>query len=277
MKKILIVYSTLFLCVIFSAGRSAPYQSHEAHKEPTPVSIIEPSHTTATLPIDVVWEMLGQISLDRAWTDLRQLTGEEPICTHDGCYTITNRRTGSEGLQWAKDYVHEELVSLGYSVEVLDWSREGFTDQNLIARKPGRFSPDEEIYFIAHMDGVYPSGAVHSPAADDNASGVVSILELARILSSYTFNHTVVLFFSTGEEPGALGVESYVDQLSSAELSAINYIVNVDMIGYDANQDGVMELWAGDHPPSLVFAQELSEIINDYQLNLVPLVVTGCN
>lgn len=68
-------------------------------------------------------------------------------------------------------------------------------------------SLEHEIYFVAHMDGV-----ADSPAADDDASGVVSLLELARILRNRAIRNTVVLVFSTGEEQGALGVDSYIDQ-----------------------------------------------------------------
>jgi hypothetical protein len=86
----------------------------------------------------------------------------------------------------------------------------------------------------------------------------------------------VVLLFSTGEEHGALGVRSYLDQLSRKELGTISYVIDVEMLGYDANRDGTMQLWAGDHPPSLVLAQTLSEIIAAYHLDLAPSVVTGC-
>ena len=189
--------------------------------------------------------------------------------------TITNRLTGSEGLDWAKDYLYEDLVSLGYSVEIRDWSWSGYADQNLIARKLGVFTPTEEIYFVAHLDGVKESEERY-PAADDNASGVVDGLELARIFSSFSFARTVVLLFSTGEEQGTIGVQRYLDQLSPEELSSIKYVINVDMIGYDGNGDGVMELWHGGHSPSLALAQMMSEIIDAYQLDLDQRFVVGC-
>ena len=234
------------------------------------------SRTTVVPSEEIVREMMGHINIDRALNDLRRLTGEEPVCIDTECSTIQNRLTGSEGPQWAKDYVYGELVSLGYSVEIRDWSRSGWADQHLIARKPGIVNPGEEIYFVAHLDGVKLAGATRFPAADDDGSGVVDLLELARVLSHYTFDRTVVLLFSTGEEQGALGIRDYLDQLSTIELSAINCVVSMDMVGYDANEDEVMELWSGNHQPSFVFTQRLSEIINMYQLDLVPRLVPGC-
>jgi hypothetical protein len=221
-------------------------------------------------PNDVVWEMIEQVDQERVLTVLRRLTGEEPICTENGCYTIVGRETGSQGLQWAKDYVYETLISLRYAVEVMDWSRDGYADQNIIARKRGLVYPDEEIYFIAHLDGYLEN----NPAADDDASGAASLLELSRILSGRYLSRTVVIFFSTGEEHGSLGSRSYVDQLTEEQLSAIRYLVSVDMIGYDSDSDGKMEFWAGDQ--QLDFVNMLTEIISTYELSLIPDIVTDC-
>ncbi len=236
----------------------------------TPTAIIAPTGTfTPSLPEDITWKMLGEINFDRALTDLKRLTGEEQICPTNGCNTIKNRMTGGEGLRWAKDYMFQELTKLDYSVSLQEWSSIGYTDQNLIASKLGLVYPEERIYFVAHIDGYFP-------AADDNASGVVDILELARVLSSYTFERTIVLFFSTGEENGTLGVDSYLSHLSSAELATIKYVIDIDMVGYDGNNDRVMELFHGGHAPSIALAQIIKEQIQAYQINLVPLVVPGC-
>jgi hypothetical protein len=220
------------------------------------------------IPLDTVNALISQVNQDRALTDLRKLTGEEEICLNNDCYTITSRFIGTTGLQWAKDYVYNELDKLGYTVEIQDWSTPDYADQNLIARKPGLIYPDEEIYFVAHLDG-----QMDIPAADDNASGVVSLLELARVINNRPLTYTVVLLITTGEERGTLGSQFFVDSLSQQELDAIKYVVNVDMLGYDANDDGVMELLS---IISVDFAQLLADIVTAYDFNLVPLVQPGC-
>lgn len=234
-------------------------------------------YKSQTSPLDAVRNMINQVNPERVLTDLRRLSGDEQICKKGICNTIINRWTGSEGLQWAKDYVYDIFLNLHYTVEVQDWSRDGHADQNLIARKQGLVYPDEEIYFVAHLDNRNLDGVERAPGADDNASGVVDLLELARILSNRSISRTMVFLIDTGEEYGCLGVLSYLDQLSNEELSAIKYVVNLDMVSYDANDDSVMELWSGDHPPSLVLAQTLSETIEAYKLNLAPSIVTGCD
>jgi hypothetical protein len=221
-------------------------------------------------PIEEVSKMIGQVSQERMNTDFRRLTGAEEICLDNGCYTITDRITESTGLQWAKDYVIAQLKDLGYSVEIQDWSLSGYDDQNLIVKKVGITQPEEEIYFVAHLDGI-----AGGPAADDNGSGVVDLLELARNLRHHVFAKTIVLLISTGEEEGAQGVQYYVDHLTSEQLAAIKYVIDVDMVGYDSNGDSRMELWNGEQP--LDFVQYLMDIITAYQINLVPEVYSDCS
>jgi hypothetical protein len=248
----------------------------ETHGATEPISSTPTSQPPKTSPTDLIRQMIDQVSRDRAVKDLRRLAGEEPICTNSGCYTAANRLTGSEGLRWAMDYIQEELVGLGYSVEYKAWSREGWRDQNLVARKVGVVAPRDEVYFVAHVDGVQKGADERFAAADDNASGAADILEVARVLSTFSFSQTVVLLFTTGEEQGSLGSRSYVEQLSKKEVEAIKAVVDVDMVGYDANSDGVMELWHGDDPPSMALTQMMSETIRMVQLDLAPQVVAGC-
>jgi Zn-dependent M28 family amino/carboxypeptidase len=229
-----------------------------------------------TPSIDVGLAMLGQVNRDRALTDLRKLTGEEAVCEEGGCYTITNRQTGSEGLQWAKKYVIGELTKAGYSVQLEAWSHGGYSDQNLIARKPGAVRPEEEVYFVAHLDGVKNLWGERYPAADDDASGVVDLLELARTMGSQSFNRTAVLFFSTGEEQDSLGVKSHLSQLSPEGLRAIKDVVDIDMIGYDADQDGVMQLFHGDQPTAKALTTAMKATILEYGIDLTPMVLKGC-
>jgi hypothetical protein len=267
MKNKFVLYSMLISSLIFGLGWRAGNQKQLFSNDIRPAH--ELNQPTGIIPQEIVLEMIGQVNQARAITDLKRLTGLEPICINDNCYTITGRETGSEGLQWAKDYVYQTLVNLHYSVEVLDWSRNGYADQNIVAHKQGLLYPDQEIYFIAHLDGFLDN----NPAADDDASGAVGLLELARILSNQSLSYSVVLFFSTGAEHGAQGAHSFVDDYPE-RLASIKYLVSAEMLGYDSNDDGKMELWNGDQP--LDFVQWLSEIINAYQIGLIPEIISGC-
>jgi Peptidase family M28 len=267
MKKIYILPPTLILSLFLGFGWNYDHFNQAKPQDIHTSSLSAPA--AAIIPKGFVQEMIDQVDQARLLTDLRRLTGVEPICTSKGCTTLTGRETESDGLQWAKDYVYETLVSLHYSVEVLDWDHDGYADQNIIATKPGLLYPNEAIYFIAHLDGYLSD----NPAADDDASGVVSLLELARVLSRHTLSRTVVIFFSTGEEHGSLGSYKFVEDYPE-RLAAIQYVVSVEMLGYDSNNDGVMEVWNGSQPVD--FVQLLVDIIHAYPLGLEPQIVSGC-
>jgi hypothetical protein len=259
-----------FLFILIAVSSLILNSGLTAHKREDSISYIDKSLRPEITTLNVVWEMIRQVSQERVLNNLSLLTGDDSICTSQGCYNVIGRETGSEGLQWAKDYVRETLAGLDYSVEVMDWTRDGYADQNIIARKQGRISPAEEIYLVAHLDGYLDN----NPAADDDASGVVSLLELARILSSRNLARTLVLFFSTGEEHGSLGSRSYVDQLDPKQLKAIKYLLNVEMLSYDSNNDGKMELWSGDEQDD--FMNQLVHIIAAYNIALEPELFTDC-
>jgi Peptidase family M28 len=258
----------LGMLAIFGLGLIRDFPGLVRNYLSKPGQLLSISQASKIDTLDNVWVMIGQIEQSHLQADMSRLTGAEPICLNQTCYTIQNRLTGSEGLNWAESYVQQQLTAMGYSVVTQEWSLNGYSDKNLLIKKTGKVFPGQEIYFVAHLDGE------NCPAADDNASGVVSLLELARVISHRDFNRTIVILFSTGEEQGTLGVKSYLDQLTPEQLAAIEYVVNVDMIGYDANADGRMELFNGTQP--LDFVEQLMGIISDYHLNLQPEIYSDC-
>ncbi len=76
-----------------------------------------------------------------------------------------------------------------------------------------------------------PIGKIHN-GADDNASGTAGVIELAKYFASNKktepYNFLFICF--SGEELGLLGSKKYVEK-SDIELSKMNYMVNMDMIG----------------------------------------------
>lgn len=82
-----------------------------------------------------------------------------------------------------------------------------------------------------------PEGQIHN-GADDNASGVAGLLELARYFSQNNVKETCnFLFIAFGaEELGLLGSKHFVNN-PTIPLNTINFMTNMDMIGrYDAGR-----------------------------------------
>jgi hypothetical protein len=67
--------------------------------------------------------------------------------------------------------------------------------------------------------------------ADDNASGVAAVIELARMLKAAKFKNNNYLFIAfSGEELGLLG-SKYFTEHPTVDLSSVNYMINLDMVG----------------------------------------------
>ena len=99
---------------------------------------------------------------------------------------------------------------------------------NLIAVRPGTRVPREVIEVAAHYDTV-PG----SPGADDNASGVAALLEIARVLGEGRTERTVRLCFFALEEERLLGSKAHVRILeATAGLEEHVGVLVLDMIGY---------------------------------------------
>jgi Zn-dependent M28 family amino/carboxypeptidase len=89
-------------------------------------------------------------------------------------------------LEKAADYISDTLKSYGLELSEQHFPENGHVFRNVIATLGGRQCPEQRVLVMAHYDTV-PG----SPGADDNASGVAVMLELARILQPLGFERTI--------------------------------------------------------------------------------------
>jgi len=140
-----------------------------------------------------VWsmEVLG-IQLDEGNVRL-----ELEATVHSLAMTIGPRsHQDPANLDNAADFISRRLVSFGYDLTKQPYQVDELAVRNLIAERRGTDQPDRVIVIGAHYDTV-----VGSPGADDNASGVAVLLELARVHAETRFRKTVRFVAFTLEEP----------------------------------------------------------------------------
>ncbi|UCE67467.1 MAG: M28 family peptidase [Candidatus Zixiibacteriota bacterium] len=145
--------------------------------------------------------------------------------------------------------------------------------QNVIATKTGTIYPDEEVVICGHFDNRSEQSYDTATGADDNGSGTAAVIEAARLFASGSFEKTIKFCLWTGEEQGLLGSEEYA---AKAYIMGENIVgvFNFDMIAYDGNGDGVIELHCGTDNSSIALGDLLITVINDYNISLNPTRLT---
>jgi len=167
---------------------------------------------------------------------------------------LKGRQTGSEGERLAMDYIQKEFTKLKLTpMGGSDSFEQAFpfkggthgtgaegTAHNVVAFLDN--NADKTIIIGAHFDHLgigengssldaNPQGKIHN-GADDNASGVAGVLELARYFKTNKVkeNSNFLFICFSGEELGLFG-SKYFTEKPTLELSKVNYMINMDMIG----------------------------------------------
>jgi len=109
--------------------------------------------------------------------------------------------------------------------------REGVT-WNVIGILPGESK--EVVMLTSHYDHLPARGENYYPGANDNGSGTVAVMELARLFAAQKKRpRRTLVFISFGaEEEGLLGAYHYVDH-PLFPLAATKAVINLDMVGRD--------------------------------------------
>jgi len=100
-----------------------------------------------------------------------------------------------QSLKQAENYIVEAFASFGYEPELQEYEVQGKTVNNIIAVKKGATKPEEIIIVGAHYD------SCSNPGADDNASGISGLIELARDLKDKPTSRTIKFIAFVNEEP----------------------------------------------------------------------------
>lgn len=194
--------------------------------------------TGTTLPDATTAPVTGH---DQLLADLRILSADD----------MEGRDTGSAGGERARAYIVSRFEAIGVAApamgrlqpwEMAGRSREGgklYSGVNILGVIPGTRVTDRYIVVTAHYDHVGISDGLIYNGADDNASGVATMLELATRLKAEAPEHSVIFVAFDGEERGLLGAKHFVEA-PPVPLSSIILNVNYDMTAR-AETDG--KLW----------------------------------
>ncbi len=125
-----------------------------------------------------------------------------------------------------------DLISLN-SIEITVDAKfiQKYETQNIIGSVKGASDSDSTIVVLAHYDHLGKLGKdIYFPGANDNASGVAMILNLAKHYAENKPKYTIVFIALSGEELGLLGAKAFIDN-PLIDLTKIKFLVNFDLAG----------------------------------------------
>ena len=257
MKSIIAV--TLSLASIFVACRE---------EDSNPIA-----NVSSQITLDqTIHDIVNQTNLDSITTSVKQLTGAASVTIDGITDTITSRYPAQKGHALAVTYLTQKLASYGLTPLADSFNTASLVTSNravnITARMTGTEFPTDVYIICAHYDAIAFAAA---PGADDNGSGTAAVLEAARILSHYQTKYTLVFALWDQEEEGYFGSSYYVNNIPASGDSIMG-VVNIDMIGYDSNDDGMIDIHTANVGWSVPLADTLVYIINRYGLALDPVV-----
>ncbi len=126
--------------------------------------------------------------------------------------------------------------------------KENYLSSNVIGTIPAVKKTKKTIVITAHYDHLGKMGKnTFFPGANDNASGVAMLLELARHYSKNPTKYNLVFIAFAGEEAGLIG-SSYFVQYPWIKLEDIHFLLNLDIMG--SGEEGITVVNATKHPES---------------------------
>jgi Zn-dependent M28 family amino/carboxypeptidase len=159
--------------------------------------------------------------------------------TTDVLQNIPTRLYGTAGNVEAADYIYGRLSSIpGLKVEYNGSFR------NIIGILPGTNTSSKDMVMVgAHYDSRSTdinSFTERAPGATDNACGVAIVLELARVMSQYQFNHTIAFGLWNSEERGG-GSNAYAKSAAGSSQKIPLYF-NFDSSCYDPTHNFTLDI-----------------------------------
>jgi hypothetical protein len=167
---------------------------------------------------------------------------------------------------------------------------------NVVAVLPGTTQPDKRIIVSGHYDSlnIVPrtgsgdfrangdgatdamdnekSAMASAPGVSDDASGTAVVLELARVMSQYKFEKTIVFVAFAGEEIGLVGSTLYADKAKKDGMQ-IEAVLNNDIVGNDdagngLKASGLVRVFSDDPADSV--SRELARYVQSTARRYVP-------
>jgi hypothetical protein len=171
-------------------------------------------------------------------------------------HTLSSQTDNKRGIGAARDYIYGEMKKFAaksggrMTVEKQSFVAppgpripEPTTITNVVATLRGTKNPERTYVVSGHYDSRCSdvmNSTCDAPGADDDASGVSAVMEMARVMATRKFDATIVFMAVAGEEQGLYGSTHYAE-LATQSGQRIDGMFTNDIIGSSLGQNGVRD------------------------------------
>jgi hypothetical protein len=205
---------------------------------PAPTSIF-PTVIATTAAATGLAPILDEIESDRLMLAVHMLAGFRTR------HVLSVRDSTDQGIAAARDWLIQRFAAMrefapdkriDVWTQPLGYAWNGFTVQteNVVAVFPGTEIGAGVIVVGAHYDSItrdWTNGTTLAPGANDNASGVAALLEIAHIMSARRHRATLMFVAFSAEETGKQGSQAFVADYVQRQGIDVRAMINLDIVG----------------------------------------------
>lgn len=206
--------------------------------------------------------LLSKVDKNRMLTELQYLEG-------------LGERSSSSKQKTVADYLLGKLQTLsGLTAKQVAYNYSGYSSVNVEATIVGQQKPNEYVFVGAHFDST-SNVSGQAPGADDDGSGTVAVLEMARALAGCQPKRSIRFLFFSNEEKGTIGSYAYVAQIKKTiPPSQVVGLVSLDTLAYGpANEDLDIVTSNNSQHPATANVALIDSVINAIHTHLPTLTV----
>ena len=205
------------------------YVSPKMLKAPAILKKIKKAYKRGYVPVIPV-NTAGDLEMDKVIDKILATNGDKPLVVLKKSLTWSVGRTQEKGMQlWLMESSFDpyaKCIELEVDAEML----QDYKTQNVIGYVEGTAYPDSVVILCGHYDHLGKMGDATFYGANDNASGIAMMLDMATYFVKNPQKYTIAFIAFGAEEAGLVGSLYYVNN-PLVPLSKTKFVFNMDLMG----------------------------------------------
>ncbi len=204
--------------------------------------------TTPVANIDVeLFNLTQQVDVGRLRTHV------ETLVSFQTRHVNSTQTRSDYGIGAASTYIYNQFLDIQTNSQGrftaqslpfdMQWGGLATRQENIVGVLQGTMPGAGFIIIGAHYDSIntnFDDATGFAPGANDNASGVAGLIEIARVLSQRQYRSSIIFVAFSAEEVGRLGSKAFVTWTQQQGLVDVAGMINIDSIGNSNNRNGIV-------------------------------------